>query len=197
MHDPAALLWLGDRLASPEFGSVSWRLACRSAAWETSLADVLRRSRNDFAEWKLLPLQRVAAQQAVHHHYGPDLDAAAFIEAVGAARLGTLSACISQLLTTARYWRDNERLPEGGVDAMTFEVTELVRETNRVRRPGLSPHAKVRVAKRLGAMMTFARAQVVSVAPAVTDALSADELPNDPEPTEPAVRIDRRRIARS
>jgi hypothetical protein len=190
IRDPSVLQWLEDKLIAPEFSGISWRLACRSAAWEASLTDALRRSRDGFIEWKLLPLDRDAAQQAVAYHFDGEFDAAAFIDALARARLGTLTACVGQLLTTARYWRSNGHLPDGGVDGMLFEVTELVRETNRRHRPARNPESKVRVAKRLGAMMTFFGEQFVSVAPGMPEALSVDELPDDPEPSEPNARID-------
>ena len=189
-HDPAVLQWLEIQLTGPAAERISWRLACRSAAWEASLSDALRRRRTGFTEWKLLPLDRETAREVVLHHFEGAIEAGAFIDALARARLGTLTACVGQLLATARYWRNNGSLPDGGADAMIFEITELVRETSSHRRPALSLESKVGVAKRLGAMMTFSGQQVVSVAPGMAEALSVDELPTDPEPSEPSARID-------
>ena len=69
IHDPSVLRWLASRLTAPRFAGISWRLACRSVAWERSLADALRRSRGRFEEWKLLPLDRETAQLAVAAHF--------------------------------------------------------------------------------------------------------------------------------
>jgi hypothetical protein len=190
IRDPALLQWLEDQLTGPAADGISWRLACRSAAWEASLSNALRRRRTGFTEWKLLPLDRDTALQAVAHHFGGEIEAGAFVDALACARLGTLTACVGQLLATARYWRSNGRLPEGGVEAMIFEITEFVRETNPHRRPAQSLESKFGVAKRLGAMTTFAGEQVVSVAPGMAEALTVDQLPDDPEPSEPSARID-------
>jgi hypothetical protein len=165
IQDPRVLRWLADQLTTSAADGISWRLACRSAAWEMSLSDALRRSRGVFTEWKLLPLDRDAAVRAVAHRFGEDVDAAGFVDALARARLGTMTACVGQLLATAGYWRAAGRLPDGGVEAMLFEITELVRERNPDWRLTQSLDSKVAVAKRLGAMLMFSGEQVVSVAP--------------------------------
>ena len=190
VQDPAVLRWLATRLTAPAFDAVNWRLACRSAAWETSLADALRRSRERFDEWKLLPLDRDTAQLVVAGRFGDDFDPATFVEALARAGLGSLSACVGQLLTTARYWRSKGRLPEGGVEAMLFEITELVREGNSAWPPAQSVESRIAITKRLGAMTAFSGEQVIAVRPGMTDGLSVGDLPDDPEPSNPTGRVE-------
>lgn len=180
--DPFILQWLEQKLTTPSALGISWRLACRSAAWERSLAGSLRQHLPGFAECKLLPLDRAAAEEAVTVH---GFDGAAFIRAVAEARLGRLSACVGQLIATARYWKAAGGLPAGGVAAMVFEIEQFLRETSDRRRPQLPAERAMRLAMRLGAFTAFGGRQTLTVAPGSDQALAVDELPTDPDPAEP------------
>jgi hypothetical protein len=56
--DEYLLQWLEERLTEPSALRVTWRLACRSAAWRAGLSAALLQSRSEFKEWKLLSLDR-------------------------------------------------------------------------------------------------------------------------------------------
>ena len=189
VQDPALLHWLEAKLTHPAVAGIAWRLACRAAAWSSALSGALRRSRADFGEWRLLPLGRDGVRHAVARELGDGFDAPAFTEALARARLGTLSACVGQLLATARYWRGEGRLPAGGVEAMRYEVDELIREIDQHRPPSRSRQERVQLAQRVAAMLTFAREPVVGLTSGAA-ALSVDDLPIDPEPAEPSTRIE-------
>lgn len=181
--DEYLLQWLEERLTEPAARRTTWRLACRSAAWRAGLSVALRQSGREFREWKLLPLDRAGSEQAVASQLGPDFQAGEFIAAVADARLGTLSACVGQLLDTARYWQNEGELPAAGIDAMKYEIGRLVRETSD-RRERLSDERKFRIAERLGALLIFAREQTIAMTASSDTALGVAELPHDPEPLE-------------
>ena len=190
IQDPAVLRWLADQLTAPAADGISWRLACRSAAWETSLSDALRRSRDGFNEWKLLPLDREAAVRAVAGRFGGDLDA---------ARSSTPWPGLGSAPDRVRRPAPRHRavLAAQGPAARWRGRGDAVRDHGVGSRdqPGLADQpspleSKVAVAKRLGAMMTFSGEQVVSVAPGMTEALSVDELRTIRNPQSRQRRID-------
>jgi len=185
--DSLLFQWLEEELTTTAARRLRWRLACRSAAWDAALAEALRRGLPGFAEWKLLPLDRVAARTAVEHAIkSPGFDGAAFLRAVIEAGLGRLSACVGQLIAVARYWHARGALPSGAVEAMEFEVAWLLKETDGRRRPQMPADRAMRVAKRLGALTMFAGTQALTVAPIGDSAtLTVDELPSEAEPAEP------------
>ncbi|NGY65058.1 hypothetical protein G7043_39710 [Lentzea sp. NEAU-D13] len=185
LHDPRLLQWLEDELTSEAARLVPWRLACRSAAWEASLAHVLKDRLPDFTEWKLLPLDRVSAEvlASAQGH-----DGERFIAAIVEADLGRLSACAGQLLTTAKYWSTKGRLPSGSVEAMQFEIDQFLAEpNNKVLSAMPIDRARV-IAKRLGAFTAFSSTQSLSLAPHEADGvtLSVDQLPSSSEPAAPS-----------
>ncbi|ONI87994.1 hypothetical protein ALI22I_19810 [Saccharothrix sp. ALI-22-I] len=183
LHDPRLLQWLEEELTTEAARSVPWRLACRSAAWEASLTAALKRGLPGFDEWKLLPLDRATAESVVSVQ---GYDGVRFIEALIDARLGRLSACAGQLLTTARYWTVQGRLPAGSVEAMQFEIDRFLAEPNTKVRPRMPLDQARRIAKRLGAFTVFSGTQALSLAPAADEAtLSVDRLPSGAESIEP------------
>jgi hypothetical protein len=190
--DSLLFQWLEEELTAVTARRVRWRLACRSAVWDAALAGALQRGLPGFAEWKLLPLDQVAAQMAVEHAINSSgFDGAAFLGAVVEAGLGRLSACVGQLIAVARYWHARGALPSGAVEAMEFEVAWLLKETDGRRRPRMPGDRAMRVAKRLGAFTMFGGAQALTVAPVGDNAtLTVDALPSEAEPVEPGQTID-------
>ncbi|HEX5405109.1 MAG TPA: toll/interleukin-1 receptor domain-containing protein [Pseudonocardiaceae bacterium] len=187
--DPLFLRWLENELTTAAARRVPWRLACRSAAWDASLAQVLQRDLPGFAEWKLLPLDRNAARTAVEGAIHKD--GAAFVQAAVAAGLGRLSGCAGQLIAVARYWDAQGELPGDAVVAMDFELRYLLKETDGRLRPDLPVDRAMRIAKRLGAFTMFAGTQALTASPAADSAtLAVNDLPSEVEPAEPIRSIE-------
>lgn len=184
LDDPRFLHWLEELLTTPEFVHVPWRLACRSAAWDSTLSGVLRRTMPGFKEWMLLPLDRDAAQNVVSHH---DLDGPRFIQVIVESGMGSLAAGAGQLVAAGRYWQDHGRLATSAVQATEFEVKQFLVESNERLLPAVS-HDRARcLAGRLGAFSTFAAKQTFSPTPTLDSrTFTVDRLPSDPEPTDPS-----------
>lgn len=165
----------------------AWRLACRPTAWPTSLTSALKKHLPEFEELKLLPMDRVTAQDAVTN---AGFDGAEFIDALIRAKLGRLSASPQRLLATAGHWHVKGILPDSQLAAIEFEVNQLLSETDDQRPPRLPADRAARIAKRLGAITTFAGVRRITTAPtADAHATSVVDLPSSPEPDEPGTIV--------
>jgi hypothetical protein len=183
LADPRFLHWLEELLTTPEFVTIPWRLACRSAAWDSTLSGVLRRTMPGFREWSLLPLDREAAEKVVSYcgFNGPE-----FIRAIVESRLGNLAAGVGQLIAAATYWQEHGRLATSAVQATEFEVNQFLTEPNKRRRPAIAYDRARCIAGRLGAFSAFAAKQIFSPTPTLdSHTFPADQLPSDAEPTDP------------
>ncbi|MEU4667507.1 hypothetical protein AB0F91_05930 [Amycolatopsis sp. NPDC023774] len=190
--EPRLLPWLQQYLTAPVRRGTRWRLACRAAAWDVVLGRVLFEELPEFAVWKLAPLDRGAATEAVERTVdAPGFEAVAFMEALVEARLGRLAGCVGQLVAVARYWSEQRELPRSAADAMKFEIEYLLRETDERRQARLPLDRSMRLAQRLGAFAMFAGNQALTVGPVGNRAtLPVGELPSDAEPDQLAWMIE-------
>ncbi|WP_254897368.1 hypothetical protein [Amycolatopsis sp. Hca4] len=190
--EPRLLPWLQRYLTAPARRGTRWRLACRAAVWDAVLGRALFRDLPAFSVWKLAPLDRDAATEAVEGAVdASEFDAAAFMKDLVGARLGRLSGCVGQLVAVARYWSEQGELPRSAADAMKFEIEYLLRETDERRQPRLPMDRSMRLAQRLGAFTMFAGNQALTVGPVGNRAtLPVGELPSDPEPDQLARTIE-------
>ena len=86
-----------------------WRLACRSGAWNPSLAEALKETLPGFAELRLLPLTREGAGElAAEVGAGPR----EFTDALVRANLGRLAASPMRLRAAAHHWVPTGELPD-------------------------------------------------------------------------------------
>ncbi|MGH3870749.1 MAG: hypothetical protein ACRDSR_04410 [Pseudonocardiaceae bacterium] len=187
LYEPRLSHVLEKELTAPTACGNAWRLACRPAAWKVSLTSALKGSLPAFEELKLLPMDRTTAQETVT---SAGFDGEEFIEALIRANLGRLSATPQRLLATARHWHEKRILPDSHLVAIEFEVSQFLKETDDRRHPQLPADRAARVAKRIGAITTFAG--VRRIAMASTDdahATSVVDLPSSPEPDEPGTVV--------
>lgn len=187
LYEPRLFRVVEQELTAPEARSNAWRLACRSAAWPASLTSALKGHLSAFEELKLLPMDRATAQDAVT---SAGFDGAEFIDALVRANLGRLSATPQRLLATARHWQAKGALPDSQLAAIEFEVNQLLAETDDLRPPRLPADRAVKIAKRLGAITTFAGVRRITTAPTGdAHATSVVDLPSSPEPDEPGTNV--------
>jgi hypothetical protein len=191
LHEPAVFRIIERHLKTSAAGAVSWRIACRPAAWNPDLARAFRTFLG-FEELRLLPLTRREVIE-VAGAAGADTPVA-FVEALVSAGLARLAATPRQLETAARGWAATRALPKDWLDAIELEVRELLRELDVGRpQPRLSTNQHFRVAGRMAAMAVFGGvnrfATVAASAPAL---FTVSELPTSPEPDDPSTAIGRR-----
>jgi hypothetical protein len=181
-EEPAVFRIVEHYLAKPEAARVCWRLACRPAVWDVSLAASLRHSLPDFEELTLLPLSRVAAVSLVAR-----VGAAGFLDAFTRADLGRLAASSMQFEAAARQWGATRTLPESHYAAVDYEVRQLLAEPNPQVRPTLPLDRRLRIAARLAAMSIFGRINrfAQTAQPVSAGRQYLGELPSTPEPDEP------------
>ncbi len=174
-------------MTRPEAHRVRWRLACRPAVWDASLADALARSLPDFRELRLLPLTRHAAA-SLASRVGVSED---FLGAVARARLGLLAASAMRLEAAAKQWRETGKLPESHVQAVQYEVEQLLTEANPGVAQTLAVDRRLRIAMRLAAMSIFGRIHRFArhLLPESPGRRYLGSLPSDPEPDEPGTPI--------
>lgn len=188
LYEPAVFRILEQELTAPAAVGVSWRLACRPAAWNPALAAALKASFPGFAELRLLPLTRASARELVAS-VGTDPDE--FLDALVRANLGRLAASPMRLRAAAEQWISTGELPDSQVSAIRFEVGQLLTETDRGRQqPSLPGDRRFRMAARLGAMTAFSGVtRFTRSAAAGRGVLAASELPSVPEPEEPGTPV--------
>jgi hypothetical protein len=156
LHEPTMFRVLEHCLTTVEAAGVSWRLACRPAAWNPALAAALASSLPAFEQLKLLSLTRQAAADLAKD---AGADPAGFLDALVPAGLGRLAASPMQLRAAVAQWQSTGHLPGSQLEAIGFEVGQLLTETDAGRRPGPAVPAdrRRRVAARLAAIMVFGR----------------------------------------
>ncbi|MEU4743975.1 hypothetical protein AB0G02_26400, partial [Actinosynnema sp. NPDC023658] len=180
--DPQLFPWLEEELTTPAARRIRWRLACRSAAWKSSLSSKLREAFPSFTDLTLLPMDRATASRA----FGAE-----FVDAIAEAGMGRLSASPRQLSSTAAYWNKTGELPVGQLEAIGYEIEKFLEETDEHRSPRLPAERGLRIAKRLAAFTTFGGANLFSTGPTVIDrAIAVHALPAAPEPDEPSSPIE-------
>jgi hypothetical protein len=179
---PAMFLILEDCLTGPQLARAPLRLACRPAAWDSSLARALRALPLPFRELRLLPLTRDGAVSVVSEVCD---DPDGFLDALVGAGLGRLAASPMRLLSAGRQWNLGNGLPESQLAAISFEVDRLLSETGRPS-AAVPADRRRRLAQRLAAMAVFCRVGRFTTSPqAPPGSLNAAGLPSVPEPDEP------------
>ena len=188
LWEPAVFRVLEYHLGAAEAALVPWRLACRPAAWSQPLAAVLQSSLREFEELKLLPLSRSAAANLVS---GAVADPDRFLRDLAAAGLGRLAGSPLRLRSAARQWAKTGELPGSQLEAVSFEITELLTETSGGRGiPAVSADRRRRLAARLAAMTVFGRAgRFTQSADPPPGALRIADLPSEPEPDQPGTLV--------
>ena len=188
LHESALFRILERHLTTPAAARVPWRLACRPAAWNPALAEALRSALPDFRQLKLLPLTREAAAELVSD---VGADPAGFVDALASASLGRLAASPLRMRSAAVQWHRTGRLPDSQLEAIRFEIDQLLTETDTGRPlPTVPADRRRRLAARLAAMTVFGRAsrfpRAAEPSPGV---LRVFDLPSVPEPDEPGTLI--------
>lgn len=187
LYEPSLYRLLKQQLTGPDARSNAWRLACRPAAWTASLTSALKEHLPAFQQFKLLPMDRFTAQDAVT---SAGFDGPEFMDALVRANLGRLSAIPQWLIATARHWHARGALPDSHLAAIKFEVRQFLKETDDGRPRQLPADRAARVAKRLGAITTFAGVRRITMATTGDDYVtSVDDLPSSPEPDEPGTIV--------
>jgi hypothetical protein len=188
LWEPAVFRVLEYHLGAAEAALVPWRLACRPAAWSQPLAAVLQSSLREFEELKLLPLSRSAAANLL---CGAGADPDRFLRDLAAAGLGRLAGSPLRLRSAARQWAKTGELPGSQLEAVSFEITELLTETSGGRGiPAVSADRRRRLAARLAAMTVFGRAgRFTQSADPPPGALRIADLPSEPEPDQPGTLV--------
>lgn len=187
LHEPVVFRVLEHHLTSIDAAGVPWRLACRPAAWNPALAAALTSSLPAFEQLKLLPLTRQAAADLAA---GAGADPAGFLDALISAGLGRLAASPMRLRAAAIQWNLDGRLPASQLEAIRFEVDQLLTETDAGRPLALLADRRRRIAARLAAMTVFGKAsRFTRAADPAPNALRVPDLPSTPEPDEPGTPI--------
>lgn len=183
MHAPAVFRVIERHLTTIEARGVSWRLACRPAAWNEALATALHEKLEGFRELRLLPLHREAAG-GIADATGADPDV--FLPALSAARLGRLASTPVRLRMAAQQWVATGQLPDDPVEAIRFEVTQLMRELDPGRpQPAVPYDRQLRIARRLGAITALCGRHRFAVGHAAGQGVTTlADLPSSPEPDE-------------
>lgn len=184
--ESAPLAVLGQELDEAVGRGVRLRLGCRTAGWKKSFADALKAKLPDFDELNLLPLDRNTAESIVSD---AGVDGRGFIDELVAARRGRLSASPQRLLAAARHWHVTGQLPHSDSAAIDFEIDEFLREHDDERDVPLSLDRARRIARRLGAIVTFTGAKMFTLGPGLPSVMGVADLPSDPEPDEPGVLL--------
>jgi hypothetical protein len=185
-EDPAALRILQSHLVKPEARAVPWRLACRPAAWDTRLTAAVSGALNDFQEFALLPLDRVAAA-ALCERVGAS---AGFVDVVSEAKLGRLAASALWFQAAAEQWRDSKTLPGSPLAAIEYEVDRLLADVGPAASPTLPLDRKLRIAMRMAAMTVFGGInRYARFGEAAAGRCPVGTLPSTSEPDEPGVPI--------
>ncbi|TDV44200.1 hypothetical protein [Actinophytocola oryzae] len=178
---------LEHHMTSPVGRRVRWRLACRPAAWDVSLATALAGTVPDFEELKLLPLSRAAAAALLVRAAVPN----GFLDAVAEAKLGRLAASAMQFEAAAKQWRATRRLPTSHLAVVEYEVEQFLVETGADVQPLVPLDRRRRIAMRLAAISVFGRVNRFgrTVEPAAPRRQYIAGLPSTPEPDEPGTPI--------
>jgi hypothetical protein len=142
---PAVFRIIGHYLSKPEAQRVRWRLACRPAVWDASLAASFEQSVPGFQELRLLPLTRAAAV-ALAARVGAS---EAFLDVAVGANLGRLAGSALRFEAAVKQWRDTRQLPESHLTAVHHEVEQMLTETNAAVRAVVPVDRRLRIAMRL------------------------------------------------
>jgi hypothetical protein len=185
--EPSVFPILEHHMTSSAGQRVRWRLACRPAAWDVSLAAALKRTLPGFQELKLLPLSRAAAAALLMRAEVPD----GFLDAVADAKLGRLAASAMRFEAAAKQWRDVRSLPTSHLAAVEYEVEQFLIETGTSVQRSVPLDRRRRIAMRLAAMSVFGSINRFgrTVEPAAPGRQYIDGLPSTPEPDEPGTPI--------
>ncbi len=188
LHEPALFRILEYHLTTADAARVPWRLACRPAAWNPALAAALDASLPAFKQLKLLPLTREAAADLVS---SSGAEPVSFLAALASANLGRLAASPMRLRAAAIQWSSTGRLPDSQLEAIRFEIDQLLTETNTGRQlPDVPADRRQRLAARLAAMTVFGRAsRFTRAAEPSPGVLRVFDLPSAPEPDEPGTLV--------
>lgn len=187
LHEAAVFRVLEHYLTSIDAAGVPWRLACRPAAWNPALAVALTASLPAFEPLKLLPLTR---QSVADLAAGAGADPAGFLDVLISAGLGRLAASPMRLRAAAIQWNLDGRLPASQLEAIRFEVDQLLTETDTGRPLAVPADRRRRIAARLAAMTVFGRGSCFTrAADPAPSALRVPDLPSTPEPDEPGTPI--------
>ncbi|GLW96084.1 hypothetical protein Misp02_01710 [Microtetraspora sp. NBRC 16547] len=187
---PALFRILEQCLNKASAGEVPWRLSCRPAAWDATLARRLAEVVPGFRALRLLPLTRAHAVDLAERlmaQPGSIADPAAMVE-----RLGRLASTPGGLHAAIRRWRKTGSLPDGQLEALRFEVEDLLTEVNpSLPTPMVSLDRRYRLASRLGAISLFSlgTGRFSRSVGDQADVVGVSELPSDPEPEEPGTPV--------
>ncbi|MFG1941606.1 hypothetical protein [Nonomuraea sp. NPDC048826] len=190
IHLPAVFRILEQCLNKASAAEVPWRLSSRPAAWDASLARKLASIIPEFRQLRLLPLTRAHAvdlAQQLMAPPGPTADPAVVVE-----QLGRLASTPGGLRAAIRRWRKTGSLPAGQLEALRFEVKDLLTEANpSLPIPTVSLDRRYRLASRLGAITLFSEGtgRFTRSVGDQADVVGVSELPSDPEPEEPGTPV--------
>jgi hypothetical protein len=186
---PGLFRILEQRLSTPRARQTRWRLACRPAAWNPHFARVLGETLPRFRQLELLPLTR----ESTHRIVGESgVDPSAFLRALTEAHLGRLAATPGRLIAAAAHWRETGTLARDPVEAMEFEVSQLLQEPDPGHpQPPLPVDRRRVIAERLGAMAIFCGLTRFGGADSPSaGAVGVTSLPSEPEPDDIASRVE-------
>ncbi len=188
LHEAAVFRILEHHLTTAQAAGVPWRLACRPTAWNPALADALESSLPGFEQLRLLPLTREAVADLVS---STGADPAGFLDELASANLGRLAASPMRLRAAANQWRSTGHLPDSQLDAIRFEIGQLLTETDPAHRPPTVPtDRRWRIAARLATITVFGRAsRFTNAAEVPAGALRVFDLPSAAEPDEPGTLV--------
>jgi hypothetical protein len=184
LHEPTVYRVLEEFLIDPRV-TIRLRLACRPAAWNPAFAEELKASIPNFRQLRLLPLDRTCASRLAE---ASGADPKEFINAIVRANLGKLSASPRRLGSVAARWAATGNLPGNHIEAIRYEISELLSEsdTGRSQQASLSENRRYRLACRIAAISIFSGTNRFSTTERIAPGLlRVTELPTEPDPDDP------------
>lgn len=174
--EPAMFRRLRRAMRQPGAAGVTWRLACRPAAWHDVPAPAL-------TAYRLLPLSRdAAADWLATAEVGEE-----FLDALTGAGSQRLAGSALHFIAAARRWHRRGHLSARPADILESEVRRLLAEREEVREPLRVPaDLRRRAAGRLAAFGVFSGVnQFAFRGTHAGTAISVGELPSAAEPDRP------------
>ncbi|GAA4603206.1 hypothetical protein BJY16_004534 [Actinoplanes octamycinicus] len=174
--EPAMFRRLQRAMQRPEAAGVSWRLACRPAAWNDF-------GMPDLATYRLLPLSRDAATEWLTAA-GVD---EGFLDALGRAGSARLTGSALHFVAAAQRWQQLGHLPARQADILENEIVRLLAEREDGRESLRVPaDLRRRAAGRLAAFSVFSGVTRFTLRGTPTGAdVSLGDLPSTAEPDRP------------